>query len=63
MFFTILVSSLVSDEDFSRGWDQTGANGANLTFPIEFGLINEPGNPNASRNEWLVGLINASYVS
>lgn len=43
----------------SRGWDQTGANGANLSFPEEFGLA---GGPNPARNQWIVGVINAGYV-
>lgn len=37
----------------TQGWDQTGANGANLSFPEEFDLLG-PG-----RNEWIVGLINS----
>ncbi|KAF1929852.1 putative facilitated glucose transporter [Didymella exigua CBS 183.55] len=37
----------------TQGWDQTGANGANLSFPQEFG-INE-----GAKNEWIVGLINS----
>ncbi|KAK2600649.1 hypothetical protein N8I77_010169 [Diaporthe amygdali] len=37
----------------TQGWDQTGSNGANLSFPKEFG-INEKG-----RDEWIVGVINA----
>lgn len=37
----------------TQGWDQTGSNGANLSFPEEFG-INE-----GAKNEWIVGLINA----
>jgi len=37
----------------TQGWDQTGANGANLGFPEEFDLTG-PG-----RNEWIVGLINS----
>lgn len=37
----------------TQGWDQTGANGANLSFPQEFGL-SETG-----RDEWIVGLINS----
>lgn len=45
-----------------RGWDQTGSNGANLSFPKEFNITSEAGNPNASRNEWIVGVINAGQV-
>jgi hypothetical protein len=37
----------------TQGWDQTGANGANLSFPKEFG-IDSPG-----KDEWIVGLVNA----
>ena len=37
----------------TQGWDQTGSNGANLSFPKEFGLT-QPG-----RDAWIVGLINA----
>lgn len=37
----------------TQGWDQTGANGANLSFPMEFNLEGE------GRNEWIVGLINS----
>lgn len=37
----------------TQGWDQTGANGANLSFPQEFGLVG------SGRDEWIVGLINS----
>lgn len=37
----------------TQGWDQTGSNGANLSFPEEFGLTGE------GRDEWVVGVINA----
>ena len=46
----------------TQGWDQTGSNGANLSFPLEFG-IPESGDgispAVAYRNQWLVGLVNA----
>jgi hypothetical protein len=35
------------------GWDQTGSNGANLSFPQEFGIAGE------GRDEWIVGAINS----
>ncbi|EUC50827.1 hypothetical protein COCMIDRAFT_81162 [Bipolaris oryzae ATCC 44560] len=38
----------------TQGWDQTGSNGANLSFPEEFGL-----NKRGAYGEWIVGLINA----
>lgn len=34
-----------------QGWDNTGANGANLSFPEEFGIQHQ---------EWLVGFINSA---
>ncbi|KAJ4411063.1 hypothetical protein N0V91_001436 [Didymella pomorum] len=37
----------------TQGWDQTGANGANLSFPQEFGISE------GAKNEWIVGLINS----
>jgi hypothetical protein len=42
----------------TQGWDQTGSNGANLSFPEEFGLVN-PDGTTTERNEWIVGLINS----
>ncbi|ODH53555.1 hypothetical protein GX48_00388 [Paracoccidioides brasiliensis] len=41
-----------------QGWDQTGSNGANLSFPEEFNLF-EVDHPDAERNQWIVGLVNA----
>ncbi|KAL8805240.1 MAG: hypothetical protein Q9223_005337 [Gallowayella weberi] len=44
----------------TQGWDQTGSNGANLSFPQEFGLANpETGEVNPGRDEWVVGVVNA----
>ncbi|KAK5937775.1 hypothetical protein PMZ80_009904 [Knufia obscura] len=37
----------------TQGWDQTGSNGANLSFPQEFGIAGE------GTDEWIVGIINA----
>ncbi|WWC69312.1 uncharacterized protein I206_103250 [Kwoniella pini CBS 10737] len=37
----------------TQGWDQTGSNGANLSFPAEFGITGE------GANEWKVGAVNA----
>jgi MFS family permease len=38
-----------------RGWDQTGSNGANLSFPQAFDIAGETG-----IDPWIVGLINAA---
>lgn len=48
MWFTIFCSSLGAA---IQGWDNTGANGANLSFPEEFGIAN---------NGWLIGAINSA---
>ncbi|KAJ7625827.1 putative sugar transporter [Roridomyces roridus] len=37
----------------TQGWDQTGSNGANLSFPKEFGI------DGTGRDEWIVGSVNA----
>ena len=47
LYFTIALCSLGSAV---QGWDNTGANGANLSFPQEFGIADQP---------WLIGVINA----
>jgi sugar porter (SP) family MFS transporter len=39
----------------TQGWDQTGSNGANLSFPDALGI---PEKDN-ERNQWLVGIINS----
>ncbi|KAH8680441.1 membrane transporter D1 [Ilyonectria robusta] len=48
MYFAIALCSLGSA---IQGWDNTGANGANLSFPVEFGIQD---------NHMLVGAINAA---
>lgn len=37
----------------TQGWDQTGSNGANLSFPHEFGIDGE------GLDEWIVGIVNS----
>ncbi|CAI7588704.1 unnamed protein product [Penicillium glandicola] len=37
----------------TQGWDQTGSNGANLSFPEEFGIAGE------GKDEWIVGIVNS----
>lgn len=37
----------------TQGWDQTGSNGANLSFPQEFGIAGE------GKDAWLRGLVNS----
>jgi hypothetical protein len=48
----------------TQGWDQTGSNGANLSFPQEFGIASTVGQPSGEKDEWIVGFINsAPYLS
>lgn len=42
----------------TQGWDQTGSNGANLSFPQEFGIGRQVGEVGGERDEWIVGLVN-----
>lgn len=55
-----------------QGWDQTGSNGANLSFPVAFGISDAKylddaetiPNPDYEKNLWLVGVINAApYIA
>ncbi|KAK8869561.1 hypothetical protein IAR55_000128 [Kwoniella newhampshirensis] len=48
LYFLVIVCSIGSA---IQGWDNTGANGANLSFPEEFGIVN---------NTWLVGMVNSA---
>ncbi|KAG5638132.1 hypothetical protein H0H81_001735 [Sphagnurus paluster] len=56
LYLTVIICSLAAAV---QGWDQTGSNGANLSFPQEFGISFAAGTPNAKTHEWIVGVINA----
>ncbi|KAF8063601.1 hypothetical protein FPV67DRAFT_1672617 [Lyophyllum atratum] len=61
LYMTVIICSLAAAV---QGWDQTGSNGANLSFPQEFGISTEAGTPNAATHEWIVGLINSGpYIA
>lgn len=61
LYFTIILCSIGAAV---QGWDQTGSNGANLSFPDAFGISDTTGAPNAARNSWIVGVINAApYIA
>ncbi|KDR75660.1 hypothetical protein GALMADRAFT_97411 [Galerina marginata CBS 339.88] len=61
LYLTIIICSLAAAV---QGWDQTGSNGANLSFPQALGISSEPDNPDAQRNEWIIGIINAGpYIA
>ncbi|KAK6440772.1 hypothetical protein LTR95_002996 [Oleoguttula sp. CCFEE 5521] len=63
LYFTIILNSIAAA---IQGWDQTGSNGANLSFPKEFGISADPpdcgasvNDPLCQKNAWLVGFINS----
>jgi len=62
LYFTVILCSVAAAV---QGWDQTGSNGANLSFPDEFGISTSDSDPNkASTNQWIVGMINAApYIA
>jgi len=69
LYMTIVLNSIAAA---IQGWDQTGSNGANLSFPREFGIADtvpycDPSDPNAQLcqdNAWIVGFINATpYIT
>ncbi|KAK1765544.1 hypothetical protein QBC33DRAFT_516859 [Phialemonium atrogriseum] len=56
LYLTIITCSIGAAV---QGWDQTGSNGANLSFPTVFGI----GDKDSQRDTYLVGLVNsAPYI-
>jgi hypothetical protein len=54
-------ASQTEADRFLRGWDQTGINAANLTFPPALGLeMPEAAGTNPDKDTWILGLINAA---
>ncbi|XP_006455907.1 hypothetical protein AGABI2DRAFT_195216 [Agaricus bisporus var. bisporus H97] len=51
LYMTVFICSLAAAV---QGWDQEGSNGANLSFPEEFGLTSQ-----GDLGDWIVGIINA----
>ncbi|KAF2083724.1 galactose-proton symport [Saccharata proteae CBS 121410] len=69
LYFTVILCSIGAAV---QGWDQTGSNGANLSFPVAFGISDAQylddaktiPNPDYETNLWLVGVINAApYIA
>ncbi|KAK5995914.1 Polyol transporter 5 [Cladobotryum mycophilum] len=64
LYYTIILNSIAAA---IQGWDQTGSNGANLSFPNAFGIPDTAGSscgPDANsglcaKNSWIIGLINS----
>ncbi|PGH06335.1 hypothetical protein AJ79_06578 [Helicocarpus griseus UAMH5409] len=68
LYYTIILNSISAA---IQGWDQTGSNGANVSFPIEFGIPDSgpfcDNLANAAlcdKNSWIVGFVNSvPYIS
>jgi len=63
LYFTVILCSVGAAV---QGWDQTGSNGANLSWPVAFGVPDSPVVKNVrvpgvdyARNSWIVGVVNA----
>lgn len=61
LYFTILLNSISAA---IQGWDQTGSNGANLSFPQAFGIADTGAACTAAgtceTNSWIIGAINSA---
>ena len=62
LYFTVILCSIGAAV---QGWDQTGSNGANLSWPVDFDvpdLVPKSGEVpgvDYDRNTWIVGVVNA----
>ena len=61
LYFTIILNSISAA---IQGWDQTGSNGANLSFPQAFNIADTGPECTAAgtceRNSWIIGAINGT---
>lgn len=64
LYMTIILNSIAAA---IQGWDQTGSNGANLTFGVRFGIpddsayceANGISEADCTKNAWIVGFVNS----
>ena len=61
LYFTIVLNSIAAA---IQGWDQTGSNGANLSWPTTFGIPDDDASICVAQgtcylNSWLIGLVNS----
>lgn len=61
LYFTVFMNSVGAA---IQGWDQTGSNGANLSYPQYFGIADKGTACEAEgtcvRNSWIIGAINSA---
>ena len=55
LYFTVILCSIGAAV---QGWDQTGSNGANLSWPVAFG-VPDAGPGATDYNSWIVGIVNS----
>jgi len=67
LYFTVILCSVGAAV---QGWDQTGSNGANLSWPQAFGIPDSHGpegpvpGVDYAYNSWIVGVVNAGpYIA
>ena len=62
LYFTVILCSIGAAV---QGWDQTGSNGANLSWPVDFGVPDTVPDTGAvpgtdyDKNSWIVGVVNS----
>ncbi|KAG6001601.1 hypothetical protein E4U21_004004 [Claviceps maximensis] len=64
LYYTIILNSVAAA---IQGWDQTGSNGANLSFPVALGIPDSQGSScgpvanagECAKNSWIIGLVNS----
>ena len=61
LYFLIILNSIGAA---IQGWDQTGSNGANLSFPTALGIPDTgplcEAQGTCERNSWIIGAINST---
>ena len=67
LYFTVILCSIGAAV---QGWDQTGSNGANLSWPQDFNVPDTPPKEGPvpgvdyDYNSWIVGIVNAGpYIA
>ena len=63
LYFAIVLNSIAAA---IQGWDQTGSNGANLSWPVQFGVDDTTSPPGpcvaagtCDKNSWIIGFVNS----
>jgi hypothetical protein len=60
LYLTVILCSIGAAV---QGWDQTGSNGANLSWPDAFGVPNST-STDPPINSWIIGIVNsAPYIA